>query len=161
MRNGALELTLGRSLVVGDALSTADVGPLHADYQHKELYYGAIVRFTYACPLGEHLLANSYVSLKRLEYRDYAYLTGNQYWVGTTLRYGLDPTSAVWTSVSLGRNLARDALYSYSAVGGGAGLFEGITSAFQRSGAGVRLPECLRRARAAVRRRAQRSASAA
>jgi hypothetical protein len=82
---------------------------------------GAIVRFTNARPLGEHLLANSYVSLKRLEYPDYAYLTGNQCWVGTTLRYGLDPTSAVWTTVSLGRNVARDAPYSYSAVRGALG----------------------------------------
>ena len=114
---GALELTLGRSLVVGESLWTAELGPLVANYQDRELYHGAIARLTHARPLGEHLLASSYVSMKRLEYPTYAYLTGDQYWGGATLRYGLDPTSAAWTSVSLGRNLAHDAPYSYRAVG--------------------------------------------
>ncbi len=126
----ALELTLGRSLVVGQALWTVEVGPLLADYQDKQLYHGAIVRLTNARPLGEHLLANAYVSLKRLEYPDYSYLTGTQYWVGTTLRYGLDSTSAVWTSVSLGRNLARDSPYSYSSVGGTLGYSKELPARF-------------------------------
>jgi len=88
------------------------------------------VRLTNSHPLGEHLLVNSYVSLKRLEYPDFDYLTGNQYWVGTTLHYGLDPTSAVWTSVSFGRNLARDAPYSYRAVGGVLGYAKELPARF-------------------------------
>jgi outer membrane protein len=127
---GALELTLGRSLVVGQTLWTAELGPLLADYQHNELYHGAIARVTHARPLGEHLLSNSYVSLKRLEYADYVYLTGDQYWAGTTLRYGLDPTSGGWASASLGRNLARDAPYSYRAVGGVLGYSKELPARF-------------------------------
>jgi tetratricopeptide (TPR) repeat protein len=114
----ALELTLGRSLVAGQALWTGELGPLAAGYRDEELYYGWIVRFTNALPLGERFLSNSYVSLKRLKYPDFDYLTANQYWAGTTLRYAIDPTSGVWTSVSLGRNLAREAPYSYRAVEG-------------------------------------------
>ena len=126
----ALELTLGRSAVVGAALWTAELGPLLADYQGKRLYHGAIVRLTNARPLGERLLSNSYLSLKRLVYPDYDYLTGNQYWAGTTLRYALDPTSGVSASVSLGRNHARDAPYSYRAVQGVLGYSKELPARF-------------------------------
>jgi hypothetical protein len=70
------------------------------------------------------------VSVKRLNYRDYTYLTGNQYWAGTTLRYALDPTSGVWTSVSLGRNLAHDAAFSYQTVGGVLGYSKELPAHF-------------------------------
>ena len=126
----ALELTVGRSAVVGEALWAAEFGPLLADYQGKGLYHGAIVRFTNARPFGERLLSNSYLSLKRLVYPDYDYLTGDQYWAGTTLRYALDPTSGVSASVSIGRNYARDAPYSYRAVQGALGYSKELPARF-------------------------------
>jgi tetratricopeptide (TPR) repeat protein len=126
----ALELTVGRSAVVGEALWTAELGPLLADYQGKGLYHGAVVRLTNARPLGERLLSNSYLSLKRLVYPDYDYLTGNQYWAGSALRYALDPTSGVSASVSLGRNYARDAPYSYRAVQGVLGYSKELPARF-------------------------------
>ena len=64
----ALELTLGRSFVKGEALWTAELGPLAAGYQDRELYYGWLLRFTNAVPLGERFLSNTHVTLKRLEY---------------------------------------------------------------------------------------------
>ncbi|HMA88204.1 MAG TPA: surface lipoprotein assembly modifier, partial [Burkholderiales bacterium] len=127
---GALELTAGRSLVTGETLWTGEFGPLLANYQQKELYHGAIARVTQAVPLGERVLSSSYVSVKRLNYRDYTYLTGNQYWAGTTLRYALDPTSSVWTSVSLGRSLAHDAAFSYQTIGGVLGYSKELPAHF-------------------------------
>ncbi|HVC10780.1 MAG TPA: surface lipoprotein assembly modifier [Burkholderiales bacterium] len=114
----ALELTLGRSWVVGQTMWTAEAGPVLADYQQKELDHGAMVRLTNARPFGERVLSTSYVSATRLQFPDYSYLTGEQYWAGTTMRYAVNPTSGAWMSVSWGRNLAHDATYSYRAVEG-------------------------------------------
>lgn len=126
----ALELTLGRTWVVGQTLWSAEAGPIAADYQHKELDHGAIVRFTHARPLGERLLSNSYVSMARLEFPDYSYLTGPQYWAGTSMRYALSSTSGAWVSVSLGRNLAHDAPYRYRAVEGTVGYSKELEAPF-------------------------------
>ena len=126
----ALELTVGRSVVVGEGLWAAEVGPLLADYQGKRLYHGAIVRLTNARPFGERFLSNSYMSLKRLVYPDYDYLTGDQYWAGTALRYALDPTAGVSASVSIGRAYARDAPYSYRAVQGALGFSKELPARF-------------------------------
>ena len=126
----ALELTVGRSVVVGESLWSAEFGPLLADYQGKGLYHGAIVRFTNARPFGERLLSNSYLSLKRLDYPDYDYLSGDQYWGGTSLRYALDPTAGVSASVSIGRAYARDAPYRYRAVQGVLGFSKELPARF-------------------------------
>jgi tetratricopeptide (TPR) repeat protein len=112
----ALELTVGRSHVAGQSLWTAELGPLYASYQGSELYHGAMVRLTHARPFAERLLSNSYLSLKQLDYPDFAHLSADQAWLGTTLRYALDPTSAAWGSMSWGRNDAREAPYSYRAL---------------------------------------------
>ncbi len=114
----ALELTLGRSFVTGEALWTAELGPLAAGYQDRELYYGSLLRFTNAVPLGERFLSNTHVTLKRLEYPRFSYLTADQYWAGTTLRYAIDAASAVWASFLLGRSLAEEDPYSYRAIEG-------------------------------------------
>lgn len=127
---GVLEVTLGRTFVAGDTLWSAELGPLVADYQHNELYHGTLARLTHARPLAERLLSSTSVSAKRLEYPNFDYLTGNQYWVGTSLRYGLDPTSGVWTSVSWGRSLARDAPYRYRAAGAALGYTKELPKHF-------------------------------
>jgi tetratricopeptide (TPR) repeat protein len=126
----ALELTVGRSLVVDQTLWTGDVGPLYASYQDKELYHGAMARLTHSRPFGERLLSNSYLSFKRLEYPDFEHLTADQAWVGTTLRYALDPTSGVWGSVSWGRNGANQAPYSYRALEGTLGYVKELPAQF-------------------------------
>ena len=126
----ALELTLGRSAIVGETLWGLEVGPLFADYQGKRLYHGSIVRLTNSRPFGERLLSNSYLSLKRLVYPDYDYLTDDQYWTGTSLRYALDPTAGVTASVSIGRAYARDAAYSYRAVQGSLGFSKELPARF-------------------------------
>jgi tetratricopeptide (TPR) repeat protein len=125
-----LELTLGRSLVMGQTLWTAEIGPLLADYRGTELYHGTVARLTHARPFGEHLLSSSYLSLKRLDYPHYDYLTGNQAWAGTTLRYGLDPTSGMWTSASVGRNTARDPQYGFHALAGTLGYSKELMKRF-------------------------------
>jgi tetratricopeptide (TPR) repeat protein len=114
----ALELTLGRSFVTGEALWTAELGPLAAGYQDRELYYGWLLRSTNAVPLGERFLSSTHVTLKRLEYPRFSYLTADQYWAGTSLRYAIDPASGVWISLALGRSLAEEDPYSYQAVEG-------------------------------------------
>jgi outer membrane protein len=125
-----LELTLGRSFVTGRDLWTAEFGPLAAGYQEQELYHGWLMRFTNARPLGDRFLSNSHVTWKRLEYPRFPHLTADQYWAGTTLRYAIDPTSAVWASALLGRNLAREAPYSYSAVEGSVGYSKELPARF-------------------------------
>jgi len=112
----ALQVTAGRSLVTGQSLWTVEVGPLGAWWQGRGLYSGALLRIANGTPLGERVLASAYLSAKRLEYQDYDYLTGNQVWAGGTLRYALDPTSSLWGSLSLGRNVARETPYSYRAA---------------------------------------------
>lgn len=112
----ALEVTAGRSLVAGQSLWTVEAGPLGAWWQGRGLYSGGLLRIANGAPLGERVLASAYASAKRLEYRDYEYLTGNQVWAGGMLRYALDPTSGVWGSLSLGRNIARESPYSYRAL---------------------------------------------
>lgn len=114
----ALQLTVGRGWDIGQTLWTAEAGPVFSNYQQKELDHGAVVRFTSSRPLGERLLSTSYVSATRLIYPEYSYLSGEQYWGGTTMRYAIDPTSGAWATVSLGRNLANEAPYSYRAVDG-------------------------------------------
>jgi hypothetical protein len=126
----ALELTLGRSFVTGQTLWTAEFGPLAAGYQDQELYHGWIARFTHARPLGERFLSNSHLTLKRLEYPRFSHLTADQYWVGSNLRYAIDPTSGVWTSLTLGRNLAREDPYSYRAVEGTLGYSKELPARF-------------------------------
>lgn len=126
----AFELSVGRSFVVGDALWTAELGPVAAAYQDKSLYSGGLVRFTDARPLGERFLSSSYLSLKRLDYHDHPHLTGNQFWAGTTLRYALDPTSGVWVSASLGRNHAAETPYRYRAIDGALGYVKELPARF-------------------------------
>jgi hypothetical protein len=126
----ALELTLGRTVVAGKALWSGELGPLAAGFQDRELYHGWVLRFTNAVPFGERFLSNSHLTLKRLEYPRFAHLTADQYWAGTTLRYAIDPTSAVWTSVVLGRSLAREDPYSYRAVEGMIGYAKELAARF-------------------------------
>jgi hypothetical protein len=126
----ALELTLGRSFVIGQALWTAELGPLAAGYQDTELYHGWIGRIANAVPIGERFLSNSHFTLKRLDYPSFAHLTSEQYWAGTTVRYAIDPTSSVWTSATLGRSLAREDPYSYRAVEGAIGYSKELPARF-------------------------------
>ncbi|HEV8645757.1 MAG TPA: surface lipoprotein assembly modifier [Burkholderiales bacterium] len=126
----ALELSVGRSFVIGDALWTAELGPVGAAYQDRSLYQGGLIRFTDARPLGERFLSSSYLSLRRLDYYDHPHLTGNQYWGGTTLRYALDPTSGVWVSASLGRNHAAEAPYRYRAIDAALGYAKELPARF-------------------------------
>jgi tetratricopeptide (TPR) repeat protein len=126
----ALELTLGRSVVTGQALWTAEFGPLAAGFQDQELYHGWIARITNALPFGERFLSNSYFSLKRLEYPRFAHLTSDQYWAGTTVRYAIDATSAVWTSATLWTNRAREQPFSYNAVEASVGYSKELPARF-------------------------------
>ena len=125
-----LEATFGRSFVTGRDLWTAEFGPLAAGYQEQELYRGWVMRFTNARPLANRFLSNTHITLKRLEYPRFPHLTGDQYWAGTTLRYAIDATSIVWTSALWGRNLAREAPYSYSAIEGSVGYSKELPARF-------------------------------
>ena len=126
----ALELSVGRSFVAGRSLWTAELGPVYGSYQHEELYHGGMVRLTHARPLGDRLLSNSHLSLKQLDYPDFTHLSADQAWVGTTLRYALDPTSGVWASVSWGRSHASEAPYSYRALEGTLGYAKELPARF-------------------------------
>jgi hypothetical protein len=126
----ALELTLGRSFVTGQALWTAEFGPLAAGFQDQELYHGWLARITNAVPFGERFLSSSYFSLKRLEYPRFAHLTSDQYWAGTTVRYAIDATSAVWTSATLWTNRAREQPFSYNAVEASVGYSKELPARF-------------------------------
>jgi tetratricopeptide (TPR) repeat protein len=126
----ALEVTLGRSLVSGRDLWTAEAGPLTANYQDRTLYEGGLIRVTNARPFGERLLSSSYLSAKRLSYRDAPQLSGEQYWGGTTLRYALGPTAGVWASAGLGRNVADEAPYRYRSVEGSLGVSKELPARF-------------------------------
>lgn len=118
----ALELTLGRSLIAGRDIWTAELGPVGAAYQDRTLYDGAIARVTNARPIGERWLSSSYLSAKRLSYRYAPEFTGEQYWGGTTLRYALSPTVGIWASAGLGRNVADEPAYRYRGIEGAFGI---------------------------------------
>lgn len=137
----ALELTLGRSLIAGRDLWTAELGPVGAAYQDRALYDGALARLSNARPLGERWLSSSYLSVKRLSYRDAPQLTGAQYWGGTTLRYALSPTAGIWASAGLGRNAADDPAYRYRSIEATLGATQELPARFnlQASVSGNRL----------------------
>jgi len=125
-----LEVTLGRSLVTGNDLWTAEAGPLSASYQDRALYDGGLIRLTNARPFGERLLSSSYLSAKRLSYRNAPQLTGEQYWGGMTLRYALGPTVGAWVSAALGRNVADEPAYRYRSVDGTLGVSKELAARF-------------------------------
>lgn len=126
----ALEVTLGRSLIKGRDLWTAEAGPLAASFQDRTLYEGALMRVTNARPFGERLLSSTYLSAKRLSYRDAPQLSGDQYWGGTTLRYALGPSAGVWASAGLGRNVTDEAPYRYRNVEGSLGMSKELPARF-------------------------------
>lgn len=126
----AMELTLGRSFVTGEALWTVEAGPTLTGYQDRELYRGAVLRFTHALPLGQRFLTSSHLTFKHLDYPRFEHLTADQAWLGTTVRYAIDPTSAVWTGVLLGRSRAREDPYSYRAVEGSIGYAKELPARF-------------------------------
>ena len=128
---GYLEATLGRSFVTGESIWTAEAGPLGSRYQDRALYRGGLLQFTHARPLGERFISQAFASWRRLDYEQrYDYLSGNQGWLGTTLRYAIDPTSGVWGSVTLGRNSAGERPYSYDAIEGAIGYVKELPSRF-------------------------------
>lgn len=137
----ALELTLGRSLIAGRDLWTAELGPVAAAYQDRTLYDGALARVTNARPIGERWLSSSYLSAKRLSYRYAPEFTGEQYWGGTTLRYALGPTAGIWASAGLGRNVADEPAYRYRSVEATLGASKELPARFnlQASVSGNRL----------------------
>lgn len=126
----ALEVTLGRSLIKGRDLWTAEAGPLAASFQDRTLYEGGLIRITNARPFGEQLLSSTYLSAKRLSYRDAPQLSGYQYWGGTTVRYALGPSAGVWASAGLGRNVADEAPYRYRSVEGSLGMSKELPARF-------------------------------
>lgn len=130
----ALEVTLGRSLIKGRDLWTAEAGPLAASFQDRTLYEGGLIRLTNARPFGERLLSSSYLSAKRLSYRDASQLSGEQYWGGTTLRYALGPTVGTWVSAGLGRNVADEPAYRYFSVEGSLGVSKELPARFNLQG---------------------------
>jgi tetratricopeptide (TPR) repeat protein len=126
---GYLEATLGRSFVTGESIWTTEAGPLGSQYQDRELYRGALVRLTHARPIGERFLSQAFASWRRLDYNQrFDYLSGNQGWLGTTLRYAIDPTSGTWISAALGINDAAERPYSYDAVEGAIGYVKELPS---------------------------------
>ena len=128
---GYLETTLGRSLVTGESIWTAEAGPLASQYQDRELYRGGLVLLTHARPIGERLLSQSFVNWKRLDYSErYEYLSGHQGWIGSTLRYAIDPSSGFWVSGAVGSNKAMEQPYSYGAVEGTIGYSKELRSRF-------------------------------
>jgi len=128
---GYLEGTVGRSFVTGQSIWTAEAGPLVSQYQDRELYRGGIALLTHARPIGERLLSQSFVSWKRLDYESrYDYLSGHQGWIGSTLRYAIDPSSGFWVSAALGSNNAAEQPYSYGAVEGTIGYTKELRSRF-------------------------------
>jgi outer membrane protein len=128
---GYLETTLGRSLVTGESIWTAEAGPLVSQYQDRELYRGGLVLLTHARPIGERLLSQSFVNWKRLDYSQrFEYLSGHQSWIGSTLRYAIDPSSGFWVSGAIGSNKAMEQPYSYGAVEGTIGYSKELRSLF-------------------------------
>ena len=100
----------------GDGIWTAKIGPLGALYQGRSLNSGGETVVTYARPIGARYLSESFLNLKHLQYDSaFGYLTGQQGWAGTALRYAIDPTSGVWGSVTLGRSSATEQPYAYRA----------------------------------------------
>ena len=126
---GYLEATLGRSFVAGESIWTAEAGPLGSQYQDRELYRGAVVRLTHAKPIGERFLSQSFASWRWVDYdQRYDYLSGTQGWLGTTLRYAVDPISGVWVSGAVGLNNASERPYSYDAIEGAIGYARELAS---------------------------------
>ena len=116
------QATIGASGVRGDHLFTAEVGPLGANYQGATLYVGGLVQLRHASPLTPHLLASQSVTVKRLEYSDYDYLSADEIWLNGQLRQALSAAAGVSLALSAGRNDTEQSEYSYDALDGAVGF---------------------------------------
>jgi outer membrane protein len=110
------QATLGMSAYAGNSIWTLEAGPVGAVYQNRLLYGGALTQVTHVSPLSDRLMGVQSVMAKHLDYNDYDYLSATEGWLNLQLRYALNPVSRMSAGLSLGRNAARDAAYSYDAA---------------------------------------------
>jgi tetratricopeptide (TPR) repeat protein len=114
--------TLGASSIRGDHVWTAEAGPLAARYQDATLYVGGLVQLRHASPVTPRLLASQTLTVKRLEYRDYDYLSADETWLNGQVRYALSAAAGVSLALSAGRNDTDQSEYSYDALDGALGF---------------------------------------
>jgi outer membrane protein len=98
-----------------DRAWSIEAGPLAAFYQDQLLYRGALVELDHRAPLGDRWLALQSVSLRRLDYSSYDYLSATEGALRLQLRYAVDPASQLAVGLSLAHSDAREGAYSFDA----------------------------------------------
>jgi len=116
------QATVGANSVRGNHVWTAEAGPLGALYQDATLYVGGLIQLGHTSPVTPRLLASQSLTVKRLEYRDYDYLSADETWLAGQLRYALSAATGVSLALSAGRNDTAQSEYSYDALDGAIGF---------------------------------------